>query len=138
LFVEQIVMALMTHLAQTYGGLHFPSRLRGTLAPWQEKRAVDFLCAHMNTEFSIDDVAQVCGLSRSYFIKAFKESFGRTPYRWLIEYRVSRAKDMLCSAMSLAQIASACGFADQSHMTRTFTQVAGISPGQLRRTRQRR
>ncbi|WP_245455697.1 AraC family transcriptional regulator [Neorhizobium lilium] len=138
LFVEQIILAMMTHLAQSYGGLHFPSRLKGTLAPWQEKRAIDFLSAHMTGDFSIDDVAKACELSRSYFIKAFKETFGKTPYRWLIEYRVARAKDLLTSEMSLAEIATACGFADQSHMTRIFSQVLGTAPGHLRRFMQRK
>jgi len=133
LFLTQMILAMMTHISQNYGGLHFPARWKGTLAPWQEKRATEFLAAHVNSDCSIDDVAKACDLSRSYFIKAFKETFGKTPYKWLIEYRVARAKDMLASETSLAEIATACGFADQSHMTRVFSQIMGESPGKWRR-----
>ncbi|CDM62548.1 MULTISPECIES: helix-turn-helix domain-containing protein [Rhizobium] len=133
LFLEQIVLAMMTHLAQNYGGLHFPSHRKGTLAPWQEKRATEFLSAHVNSQVSIDEVAEACNLSRSYFIKAFKETFGKPPYRWLIEYRVARAKDFLASDMPIAEIATACGFADQSHMTRIFSEVVGEPPGHWRK-----
>ncbi|MGZ9719494.1 helix-turn-helix domain-containing protein [Rhizobium miluonense] len=133
LFLEQVSLAILTHLTQTYGGVQFPSRKKGALAPWQEKRATEFLSAHVNVQVSIAELAQACGLSRSYFIKAFKETFGKTPYRWLIEYRVARAKDLLMSNASIAEIAVACGFADQSHMTRIFSEVTGEPPGNWRR-----
>jgi AraC family transcriptional regulator len=133
LFLEQINLAMLAHLTHAYGGVHLPRCKKGVLAVWQEKRAVEFLVAHVNEPFSIVELAAACQLSRSYFIKAFKESFGRPPHRWLIEYRIARAKDLLCGDMPLAEIAVACGFADQSHMTRVFSDVVGISPGRYRR-----
>jgi AraC-like DNA-binding protein len=133
LFIEQVTLAIVTHLTQTYGGLYFPGRRKGALAPWQEKRATEFLAAHINVEFTIAELAEKCDLSRSYFIKAFRATFGRTPYRWLLEYRVARAKDLLISDMPIAEIAVACGFADQSHMTRVFSDIAGEPPGNWRR-----
>ncbi len=133
LFVEQISLAMLTHLTQAYGGLHFPEGRKGVLALWQEKRATEFLAAHVNTAFSIEELAAACGLSRSYFIKAFRETFGRTPYRWLMEFRVARAKELLRSNGAIAEIAVACGFADQSHMTRVFSDIVGEAPGTWRR-----
>lgn len=133
LFVEQINLAALAHLSQTYGGLHFPVDRKGTLAPWQERLATEFLVAHFNKPFSVGDLASQCELSRSYFNKAFKESFGRTPSRWLTEYRVARVKEYLLQDMSLAEIAIHCGFADQSHMTRVFTSETGETPARFRR-----
>ncbi|QYA15955.1 helix-turn-helix transcriptional regulator (plasmid) [Rhizobium sp. AB2/73] len=133
LFLEQVSLAVLTHLAQTYGGVQFPVRRKGTLAPWQEKRATEFLATHVGGQVSITELAETCGLSRSYFIKAFKETFGKTPYRWLIEYRVAKAKDLLMSTAPIAEIAVTCGFADQSHMTRIFSEVVGEPPGNWRR-----
>jgi AraC family transcriptional regulator len=133
LFVERIGQAVLTHLTQTYGGIYFPADKKGTLAPWQERRVRSFLEAHFHQSVAVADLADMCALSRSYFIKAFKESFGRTPYRWLSEYRVAQARDLLTSDLSLAEIAIACGFSDQSHLTRNFTDLLGISPGQFRR-----
>ncbi|SON54001.1 Methylphosphotriester-DNA-protein-cysteine S-methyltransferase [Hartmannibacter diazotrophicus] len=132
LFVEQINLAMLTHLTQSYGGLHFSSQSRGTLARWQEKRATDILVAHLDKPVSISTLADACDLSRSYFIKAFKESFGRTPHRWLTEYRVARAKALLRQDIPLAEIALICGFSDQSHFSRVFTAIAGETPGRFR------
>lgn len=133
LFLEQINFAMLAHLSQAYGGLHFPVDKKGTLAPWQERLATEFLAAHFNKPFSIGDLASRCELSRSYFNKAFKESFGRTPSKWLAEYRVSRAKELLLQDLSIAEVAISCGFADQSHMTRVFTSLTGDTPARFRR-----
>jgi AraC family transcriptional regulator len=133
LFIERINLAALAHLTQSYGGVFFPNDKKGTLAPWQERRVKAFLEANFSQPIGIADLADICELSRSYFIKAFKESFGQTPYRWLSEYRVSRARDMLLGEHSIAEIAIDCGFADQSHMTRIFTEFMGLAPGQFRR-----
>jgi transcriptional regulator GlxA family with amidase domain len=62
---------------------------------------------------------------------------GTSPYRWLLLQRVSRAKSLLRKAdWSLADIAAACGFADQSHFTRVFTSIVGASPGAWRKQAQ--
>lgn len=133
LFVERICLAALAHLSQTYGGVHLPIDQKGTLAPWQERRVRTFLETHFHEPVAVADLAEMCDLSRSYFIKAFKESFGRTPYRWLSEYRVARARTLLLGDLPIAEIAIACGFSDQSHMTRSFTDLVGIAPGQFRR-----
>ncbi|MBK0021996.1 AraC family transcriptional regulator [Brucella pseudogrignonensis] len=132
-FLEQIELAIMVHLTQTYGGLYFPHERKGTLSLKQERRAAEFLAAHLNADFSISDVADACGLSRSHFMRAFKETFGKTPYRWLIEYRIAQASDMLIAGTPIAEIALACGFADQSHFTRVFSEIVGEAPGMWRR-----
>lgn len=133
LFVDQVSLAILTHLTQTYGGVYFPAERRGTLASWQEKRALEFLAARLDGRFSIAELAESCELSQSYFIKAFKASFGRTPARWLTEYRVARASELLRTDLPIAEIAISCGFADQSHLTRIFAAVTGETPARFRR-----
>lgn len=133
LFLEQIGLVLLAHLTQTYGNQYFPSKKNGLLAPWQEKRALEFLTSHAFNQVSVVELAGICGLSRSYFIRAFKETFGKTPYRWVIEYRIAKVKDLLLSDASMLEIAAQCGFADQSHMTRVFRGVTGETPGKWRR-----
>ena len=135
LFVEHIALAINTHLAQAYGGLHMPApRQYGRLSRQQEKRAKEILIFHSADDISIASVATECGLSRSYFIKAFKETMGKTPHKWLIDYRVQQAKELLVdNGASIAAVASTCGFADQSHLTRVFTGVVGMPPGAWRR-----
>ena len=133
LFVEQVVLALMTHLAQAHGGLHLPAQGKGMLAAWQQKRATEFLAAHIATPFEVSALAQACGLSRNHFLKAFKQTFHRTPHRWLTDYRLSRARTLLTGPMPIAEIAVTTGFSDQSHLTRVFSAAMGLSPGQFRR-----
>jgi AraC family transcriptional regulator len=59
-----------------------------------------------------------------------------TPHEWLQTCRVERAKDMMMAAdLSLAEVALACGFADQSHFTRIFTRKTGSTPGAWKRLR---
>jgi AraC-like DNA-binding protein len=83
---------------------------------------------------SLSEVADVCGLSPNYFARAFKQSVGTPPHRWLLLQRVLRAKSLLRDArFSLSDIAVACGFADQSHFTRVFTSIVGASPGAWRK-----
>jgi AraC family transcriptional regulator len=137
LFVNHVALALCTHLVHTYGGMPVSRRPgRGGLAPWQLRRAKEILSRHIEGEISLAEVARECGLSRSHFARAFKQCTGVSPHRWLLGRRVELAKDLLVkSNASLAEIALACGFADQSHFTRVFSGEVGTSPGAWRRMR---
>jgi AraC-like DNA-binding protein len=76
----------------------------------------------------------LAGLSAKHFARAFRQSTGVPPHRWLIEKRIERAKALLLGGgLSLAEIALACGFADQSHFTAAFRRGTGITPGAYRR-----
>lgn len=107
---------------------------RGGLAPWQMQRAKELMTANLQEHVPLSQLAARCGLSMRHFARAFRQSTGVPPHRWLLNHRVGQAKELLRNlAMSLAEIALACGFADQSHFTRTFTAVVGVGPGLWRR-----
>ncbi len=108
--------------------------LKGGLSRWQQKQALS-LMGRIDLEApKISDIASACRLSRGYFIKAFKQSFGLTPRRWHQLYRIEQSKKLLLSHdLSIAEIALACGFADQSHLTRVFNQIVGTPPARWRR-----
>jgi transcriptional regulator GlxA family with amidase domain len=111
-----------------------PVPVRGGLAQWQVRRAKQIMSAHLEGKIAIGEVAEACRLSQSHFTRAFKATTGRPPHRWLLEYRVERAKHLLTeSDHRLADIALSCGFADQSHFVRVFSQIIGITPGAWRR-----
>jgi AraC family transcriptional regulator len=135
LFLDQVSMAIATHLVHRYGGGGVAAAGRPLLSHRLERRAKEFLDAHLDQDISVGDVAESCAMSRSYFIRAFRETTGMTPYRWLLERRVERARKMVEETdVPLAEIASACGFSDQSHLSRHFMQIIGQPPGRLRRT----
>jgi AraC family transcriptional regulator len=135
LFVDHISLALGVHVAQTYGGMRpVPRPLRGGLAPWQVRRAEEVLSANLDGGVPLKDVARECRLSVSHFSRAFRRTMGVAPHHWLLTRRIEVAKEKLRDRrLSLSDVALVCGFADQSHLTRVFTGMVGVSPGAWRR-----
>lgn len=109
---------------------------RAGLARWQVDLAVRLLLSDSGSGHSLKQIAAHCGLSRSYFEKAFKVSFGTPPHRWLVQQRIQRAGEKLeQTSDSVSSIALSCGFTDQSHLTRVFGAMVGSSPAAWRRQR---
>ncbi|GGD26399.1 helix-turn-helix domain-containing protein [Aureimonas glaciei] len=136
LFADQLALSLLTYFAERYGGLSLPSTKAsaGGLAPWQERRAREIIHSRLATRMTMADVAGECRLTPSYFAKAFRQTFGTTPHRYLTEVRINEAKSyLLNSQLPLADIALLCGLGDQSYFTRVFTAAVGTSPGAWRR-----
>jgi AraC-like DNA-binding protein len=137
LFFDHIALATYSHLASRYGHLRTRPEARSVkLSSRQERIAKELLTADLGDEPKISEVARACGLPTNRFVRAFRQSMGAPPYRWLRRFRVERAKELLFnSALSLAQIAYDCGFSDQSHFTRVFCEATGTAPGAWRRAR---
>jgi AraC family transcriptional regulator len=135
LFADHISLALGCHIAQTYGGMKgIVAPTQGGLAAWQERRAKDLMSANLQGNLSTGDLARECALSAGHFARAFRRSTGFSPHQWLLRCRIDEAHRLLgCSSFSLAEIARACGFADQGHFTKAFNRQTGITPGAWRR-----
>ena len=135
MFADCIALAFFAHIVRAYGSVPIGGRnARGGLAAWQLKRARDLINVNLAHDPSIAEIARECGLSSSYFTRAFKRSTGVPPSRWLTKMRVERAKELLKDPRcELAEIALQCGFVDQSHFTRVFSRSEGYSPGRWRR-----
>jgi AraC family transcriptional regulator len=138
MFCEHIGLAFFSYIVPVYGGLTIRRFARGGLAPWQLRRAYEFIDANLAADPSISDVAEQCGLSSGYFSRVFKRETGFSPHRWLTKRRVERAKQLLREpGLELADIARICGFVDQSHFTHVFSQNENCSPGRWRRLHRR-
>jgi AraC family transcriptional regulator len=137
LFLDHVALAFRAHVAGRYGRLLISrGQVCGGLVPWQKRRAEELLLSKIDGDVALAEVARECGLSLSYFTRSFKQSTGVPPYRWLMQQRIGRAKELLGSSkLSLAEIALICGFANQSHLTRVFQALVGASPGAWRRQR---
>jgi transcriptional regulator of acetoin/glycerol metabolism/AraC-like DNA-binding protein len=106
---------------------------RGGLPPAALRRVREYVEAHLAESIDLAALAGVAGLSLYHFARAFKQSAGVAPHTYLIERRVGRAREMLArTELSLAEIALATGFSDQSHFARHFRQRLGMTPGQFR------
>jgi AraC family transcriptional regulator len=80
-------------------------------------------------------LAKLVSFSKSHFSRAFKQSLGLPPMTYVKMRRIERAKTLMTSTnQQLTEIALICGFADQSHLNRSFRRVLGVSPGRWRRT----
>jgi transcriptional regulator GlxA family with amidase domain len=137
LYADHVARAFALHIASTHGEMRPGERLlRGGLAPWQQRRARELIDSRLDGTLSLPELARACELSVRHFARAFRQSTGQSPHRWLTYRRLEKAKSLLeGSARTLADIAQACGFASQSHFTRVFTGVVGTSPGAWRRER---
>ncbi|ADJ65991.1 helix-turn-helix transcriptional regulator [Herbaspirillum seropedicae] len=134
LFIDQLGVALGTHLLQRYGGAPAPTLRTAPLSRLHEERAKMMLLEKVKGNVSIPEIARECNMSASYFLRAFKASTGHTPHQWLMVQRVEMAQQYLRSTqLTLAEIALACDFYDQSHFSRVFSQVVGSTPGAWRR-----
>jgi AraC family transcriptional regulator len=137
LFLDHIAVATLAHVHRTYlRDSTEPRRFVGGLAPWQERLAKELMAARLDRRLSMAELASECRLSCTHFARAFRQSTGLPPHRWLLAYRVAKAKALLLADHTpLEDIASACGFANQCHLTRVFSRHVGESPAAWQRTR---
>jgi AraC-like DNA-binding protein len=136
LLLDHVALAFHTYLLGAYAGAPLDVRSGNcSLAPWQERRAKQFIDANLGRSLSLLEIAEQCGLSTSHFSRAFRNTTGRPPHRWLLERRIETAKAMLAAGeLSLAQIAADRGFSDPSHFSRVFLKVVGEPPATWRRS----
>jgi AraC-like DNA-binding protein len=98
-------------------------------------RARAFLEANAGAPVRLSEVAAVAGVSPFHLIRCFQREVGMPPHAWLTQIRANRAREMLLAGEAPTAVAYRCGFSDQSHLTRTFRSMFGITPGSYARTR---
>lgn len=108
-------------------------RLGHHLAPWQARRAVEFMRANLDRDITLNDISGICHVSPYHFARGFKNSLGRPPYQYLMLLRMERARDLLLSStMSVTQIALSVGYDTPQAFARAFRRIHGISPSHFR------
>jgi AraC family transcriptional regulator len=135
LYGDGLTAAIVARLMARPAGSTKP---RAGLAPWQLRRVLDYLDAHLTERVELATLATLVGLSQSHFSHAFRVSTGVAPYRWQLDARVRRAQQILLDTRApLEQVAEATGFADAVHFGRTFRRLTGATPAAWRRDRRR-
>ncbi len=94
-------------------------------------RAREYLEACYARNVGLEELSAVAGLSRYHLIWVFRESVGLPPHAYLNQVRLRRAKDLLASGVPIGLAAREVGFVDQSHLTRRFKGVFGVTPGRF-------
>ena len=97
------------------------------------KEAINFIEQNFQNNISIEEIAAVCGINRSYFGKIFRNAVGRSPQEFLMNYRMVKATELLkLTSLSIADIGSAVGYENQLHFSRAFKGIYGVSPRECR------
>jgi len=97
------------------------------------KKALQYMYEYSYEPLQIQEIADYVGLSRSYFSRLFTKETGQTPYEYLLEVRINRAKQMLAlDDVPVAYVAEQCGFVNTSHFNRVFKEKTGQTPSSFR------
>ena len=97
------------------------------------KEAIHFIEQNFQNHITVEEIASVCGINRSYFGKIFRKSIGRSPQEFLMNYRMVKATELLkLTSLSIAEIGSAVGYENQLHFSRAFKTIYGVSPREWR------
>lgn len=128
--LDCLMQSLAAHALQQYGpGNAAPPPTARGLPRRLVRLAQEAMEERLGGNLTVTELADLCGLSPSYFSRAFKQATGFSPHRWMQVRRIERAKALLLGrTASLAEIALSCGFADQSHFTRSFSREVGQPP----------
>lgn len=110
----------------------------GQLRDFYIQEAVNYIKQNYQRPLTVEEVADVCKLNRSYFSKLFKEIVGSTPQEFLIDLRLSRAADLMkASNASIGDIATRCGYPNQLHFSQAFKKRYGLPPREWRKQNRR-
>lgn len=135
LFVDQLAAAIGTYILHTYGnGTEMPANRRHGLTRRDENLVKQLLVSRLNGDISVAELAAECGMSRTSFLRAFRDTTRLTPNQWLMQHRIEIARKLLRNSdRSLGEISKLCGFSGASHFSRAFLSATGMTPSLWRR-----
>jgi AraC family transcriptional regulator len=139
MMAEGWTIQALAHLARIfdkYSGTPNPGA-KGGLPGYSLKRLEEFVMANLSTSICLDRLSDIAGISKRHFLRAFQESVGESPYKYVLALRITEAKNRLSNtADSMTEIALATGFGHAQHFSTSFRKATGETPSSFRqRTR---
>ena len=137
LFAEGWKMQTIAYLSRlcTVGKTHSFVH-RGGLPAASLRRVEEYMRAELSEAITIDELSTIAGFSRRHFLRAFQQSTGNTPQRYLMSIRIETSKNLLSgSDRPITEIALNCGFSHAQHFATTFRKMTTMTPTEFRRTR---
>ena len=135
IYGETLANAIVVHLLRHYCNRtpQIQSYSSG-LPPYKLQCALTYIHDYLTQDLSLESIAAEVGLSQYYFSSLFKQSIGVSPWQYVIQQRVDRAKMLLkTSSLAISNIALLCGFANQNHLNRHFQKLTGLTPKNYRK-----
>jgi AraC family transcriptional regulator len=134
LFVESLTTALSIHLLRHYSNWQRLREYIGKLSQRKLRQAIEYINQNLTEDLTISEIADELEMSQYYFSRLFKQSIGVSPYRYIMQQRIERAKYLLrTTSLSVAAIAAQVGFSSQNQFTIQFRKLVGTTPSSYRR-----
>jgi AraC family transcriptional regulator len=134
LIVESVANALAGRLLTQFCASRYGTRSAlGALGACSFRRVYSYMEANLGARIYLDNLARVAGVSRCHFARQFRLRTGESPMGLLLRLRIERAKTLLeQNGLTISEVAATLGFADQTHFTRKFRRLVGITPAKYR------
>ena len=102
--------------------------------PQKLKRAISYIMQNYASPLTLDELARYCNISKQHLIRYFKSELGTTPLKYITEYRVTRAKELLFNYpdLSIGEISEELGFENQHYFSKVFSKITGETPSDYR------
>ncbi len=132
-YAESLASMLVVELFNASATKPIPREIAVSVGSERFKIALDFIEEYLDRDIGLYEVASLVGLSVTHFSHAFKTSYGISPYRFILQRRVQRAKTLLrTSNETIAAIASSVGYSSQSRFSADFAKFVGTAPSAYR------
>lgn len=136
LYIENLANLLAVYLLKNYlnYNLKLPRNIKG-LSQSQINLVLEYIEANLDQKITLSDLAAIAGVGKFYFSRLFKNSLNLTPYRYVLQQRIEKAKRLLkYSNIPICDISLECGFSNQSHLAKHFRTIVGISAMNYRKS----
>jgi AraC family transcriptional regulator len=126
IYAESLSLALLSYVVEQLPGAS--SRVRGGLSEAQCRLLRRTIRDRLHENLSLAELASLAGLSTRYFSRLFRQAFGTTPHRYVLEQRLAEGARLLLRGRGAVEVARVLGFCSQSHFTAAFRQTYGVTP----------
>ena len=134
LYGESLANSLAVYLLKRYSNL--TTRLesyRGGLSRSKLNRVLEYINANLSDNLELGVLAKVAGVNLYHFARAFKQSTSESPHQYVLRRRIEQARELLGhSQVSIIEASARTGFVDQSHFSKVFRRIVGVSPSEYR------
>jgi AraC family transcriptional regulator len=135
LFVESLFNAAAAQILYNYAEVRHPLSGPHRLTDYQVRAAIDYIQDHVRDSLDLGSISRVAGLSEFHFARLFKAATGVTPFQFVTQVRMARARELLRKTrLPISEIAERVGYQKPSHFSHRFRAALGCGPDAYRKS----